>query len=31
MKISDLTGPETPDLGAAAAIDVSGIASDAGR
>jgi UDP-N-acetylmuramoyl-L-alanyl-D-glutamate--2,6-diaminopimelate ligase len=28
MKISDLTGPETPDLGAAAAIDVSGIASD---
>ena len=28
MKISDLAGPETNDLGAAAAKDVSGIASD---
>ncbi len=28
MKISDLAGPETNDLGAAAATDVSGIASD---
>lgn len=28
MKISDLAGPETNDLGAAAAIDATGIASD---
>ncbi|WP_411032639.1 UDP-N-acetylmuramoyl-L-alanyl-D-glutamate--2,6-diaminopimelate ligase [Shinella sp. BYT-45] len=28
MKISDLAGPETDDLGAAAAVDVGGIASD---
>jgi UDP-N-acetylmuramoyl-L-alanyl-D-glutamate--2,6-diaminopimelate ligase len=28
MKISDLAGPETNDLGAAAAIDVTGITSD---
>ena len=28
MKISDLAGPETNDLGAAAAVDVSGITSD---
>ncbi|MGX5720533.1 UDP-N-acetylmuramoyl-L-alanyl-D-glutamate--2,6-diaminopimelate ligase [Shinella zoogloeoides] len=31
MKISDLAGPETNDLGAAAAIDASGIASDSRR
>ena len=28
MKISDLAGPETNDLSAAAAIDATGIASD---
>ena len=28
MKISDLAGPETNDLGASAAVDVSGITSD---